>query len=67
MNDIREIRLTDSFVMEYWFGELDHDETEIPRFQDVMDWIAANHPADILIADRVYAHVKSLYFTESHI
>lgn len=48
MADAIEIRLTDEFVRDYWFDELDHDETEIPRLQDVMDWI--------------YAHVKSLYF-----
>lgn len=62
MADAIEIRLTDEFVQEHWFKELDHDETEIPRFQDVMDWIYDKHPAAIFIADRIYAHVKSLYF-----
>lgn len=62
MPDVIEIRLTDEFVQQYWFKELDHDETEIPRFQDVMDWIADKHPAAIFIADRIYKHVKALYF-----
>lgn len=63
MADAIEIRLTDEFVQEHWFGELDHDETEIPRFQDVMDWIYDKHPAAIFIADRIYAQAKSLYFS----
>lgn len=67
MADVIEIKLADEFVREYWFGELDRDETEIPRFQDVMDWIADKHPAAIFIVDRIHAHIKSLYFTDSHI
>ena len=62
MDAVIEIQLADKFVLDYWFGELQHDECEIPRFQDVYNWISENNPDYFFLSDRVYAQVKSLYF-----
>lgn len=62
MGTLPEIELADEFVQRFWFDELDHDDTEVPRMQDLLDWIHDRHPAAIFIADQIYRQVKHLYF-----